>query len=58
MGGDEITGEALNGAIFMMLGSLASMMLLIGGVAFSFWRRAQSLPQDGAYFGEPTLEKH
>jgi hypothetical protein len=40
---DNHTGEALNGAIFLMLGCIGAMMLGIGAVAYSFVRRARNL---------------
>lgn len=43
MGGDENTGEALNNAIFVMLGCIFSMMALIASVAYSFYRRSKSM---------------
>ena len=43
---DGHTGEALNGAIFFMLGCLGFIMLGIGAVVYSFVRRAKNpLPQ-------------
>jgi hypothetical protein len=43
MGADFDTGEAINGAIFLMLGFLAAMFIGIGAVAFSFYRRRHNL---------------
>jgi len=39
MGGDETTGGALNGAIFVMLGCIGSMLALITCVAVTIARR-------------------
>jgi hypothetical protein len=44
MGADSTTGPALNGAIFFMLGILATVFAGIAAVVFSFWRRAKSPP--------------
>jgi hypothetical protein len=44
MGANETVGEAMNAAIFVMLGCIFSMMALIGAVAFHFWRRQQQPP--------------
>jgi hypothetical protein len=35
-------GGALNGAIFVMLGFLGTMLAGITGVAYSIWRRSQN----------------
>lgn len=43
MGADYETGEAINGAIFLMLGFLACMFMGIGAVAFSIYRRRHNL---------------
>jgi flagellar biogenesis protein FliO len=44
MGASETVGEAMNAAIFVMLGCIFSMLALIGAVAFHFWRRQQQSP--------------
>lgn len=40
MGADENTGEALNGAIYIMLGCIFTMLALISAVGISLVRRA------------------
>ncbi len=43
-GADSHYGEALNGAIFLMLGFLALIFSAVAAVAISFARRSRSLP--------------
>lgn len=45
MGANETVGEAMNAAIFVMLGCIFSMLALISAVAFHFWRRQQHPPE-------------
>lgn len=45
MGADYKSGEAINGAIFLMLGFLASMFIGIGAVTYSIYRRRHNLIQ-------------
>jgi hypothetical protein len=55
MGADSTTGPALNGAIFFMLGTLGAVFLGIGGVVFSFWRRARApLPPHYEFQSNPA----
>jgi hypothetical protein len=53
MGADSHNGEALNGAIFFMLGLLAVVFTGIGAVAFSIARRARRPVPEHAEFTDP-----
>jgi hypothetical protein len=42
MGADNDVGEAVNGAIFLMLGCIGSMLAGLAGFAFYLMRRANA----------------
>jgi hypothetical protein len=46
MGANETVGEAMNAAIFVMLGCIFSMMALIASVAIYFARRKRTIALD------------
>src|SRR5687768_5475399 len=57
MGADEGTGAAINGAIFLMLGCIFSMLALISAVAISIWRRSHLAPVPPDDLNDLLLDK-
>jgi hypothetical protein len=53
MGADSHNGEALNGAIFFMLGILGAVFSGIGAVVFSIARRARRPIPEHVEFSNP-----
>lgn len=49
MGAEPKTGEAINGAIFFMLGCIGFVLASIVGVAWTIWRRSRSVPPHVAF---------
>ena len=47
MGGNDRTGEAINGAIFFMLGSIGSVLACLVAFAVCLIRRASAVPPAG-----------
>jgi hypothetical protein len=55
-GADGKTGEALNGAIFLMLGFIGSMLAMITVSAIVLARRARLAAPPHAEFNDTSLE--
>jgi hypothetical protein len=57
-GADSHNGDAINGAIFLMLGFLGTIFACIGGVVYSFIRRARAPLPPHAQFTDSLPPVH